>query len=63
MVLRSLRGLLFSMLLGFHNAWEQDDAALDEVNGLVRVVRWEPRPDAFSRPERCFFWAASSLLN
>lgn len=58
-----LRSVLFSLLLGFHNAWAHDDAALEEVAVHIRLAQHDPLADALSRPARCFFWNASSLLN
>ena len=59
----ALRSILFSLMLGFHNAWEQDDAALDELGQRFRVAYQAPVDHALARPERCFFWGESSLLN
>ncbi|MEZ4755921.1 MAG: hypothetical protein R2817_03730 [Flavobacteriales bacterium] len=60
--MEALRAVLFSLLIGFHNALEQDDRGADER----RVPRIERRywvePEGVS-PARCFFWAESSLLN
>ena len=60
---RTLRSMVLSMLLGFHNAWEQDDAALDDLAVQFRVEYREPNGLALQHPERCFFWNESSLLN
>jgi len=54
---------MFSVLLGFHNALEQDDAALEEVAVHIRIAHHEPLAHLLARPERCFLWNASSLLN
>jgi hypothetical protein len=50
-------------VLGFHNAWEQDDAALEDLGMRIRADRPDPRNEALEHPERCFFWLESSLLN
>lgn len=60
---RTFRTVFFTVLLGFHNSWEQEDASLEELaRGIHRT--WQvPMDHALERPERCFFWEASSLLN
>jgi len=63
MLQRRFRSLMFSVLLGFHNALEQDDAALEEVAVHIRIAHHDPLAHLLARPERCFLWNASSLLN
>ncbi len=60
---RSLRTLIFSMLLGFHNAWDQDDAALEELSVRFKAEYRSPIGHVLDDPEHCFFWGESSLLN
>jgi len=60
---RALRSMLFSVLLGFHNAWEMDDAGLEELSARFHIAHREPVDQVLSTPERCFFWGESSLLN
>lgn len=60
---RAFRTFLFSLLLGFHNAWEQDDASLEEISGRFRAEYRGPVGHVLDHPERCFFWGESSLLN
>jgi hypothetical protein len=55
--------MLFSVLLGFHNAWEMDDAGLEELSARFHIAHREPVDQVLSTPERCFFWGESSLLN
>ncbi len=62
-MLRWVRTSLLSLLLGFHNALEQDDAALEELAVHIRVAHHDPYSALLARPERCFFWNGSSLLN
>jgi hypothetical protein len=51
------------MIIGFHNAWEQDDAALSELGIRIHAdFRGFQSPELAS-PERCFFFGQSSLLN
>jgi hypothetical protein len=59
----SLRSVVFSMLLGFHNAMEQDVAGLDEQGRTVRADYREPARTGIDDPARCFFWGESSLAN
>jgi hypothetical protein len=57
-----LRPLLFSMLLGFHNALEQDDFGIEDQVALPhRAPRTERGTGRAS--ERTFIWLESSLLN
>ncbi len=58
-----LRSVVFSMLLGFHNALEQDAAGLDEQGRTVRAEYREPARTGLDDPARCFFWGESSLAN
>lgn len=58
-----VRSLLFSMLVGFHNAWDQDDRSLEELGIRFRFEHREFAEHPLARPERCFFWGQSSLLN
>ncbi|MBL8001175.1 MAG: hypothetical protein JNL05_04355 [Flavobacteriales bacterium] len=60
---RHLRSFLFSLLLGFHNAWTHDDAALEEVTVRIRTPHREAGHEALNDPARCFFWGRSSLLS
>lgn len=60
---QALRSILFSMILGFHNAWELDDRGLEELGIRSRAEYREPIAHPLERPERCFFWGESSLLN
>ena len=60
---QAFRSVLFSLLIGFHNAWEQDDLAFDEPSARYRVIHRMPVDPALQRPARCFFWGISSLLN
>jgi hypothetical protein len=62
-MLGPLRGLVLALVLGFHNAWEQDDAALEDLGMRIRADRPDPCNEALEHPERCFFWLESSLLN
>ena len=57
-----LRALLFSMLMGFHNALEQDDLGLED-QGAFRIEHREPNEGRAVHPERTFIWLESSLLN
>lgn len=63
MLQQRFRSLLFTVVLGFHNALEQDDAALEEIAVQIRVTHHDPLAVLLARPERCFFWDQSSLLN
>jgi len=58
-----LRSVLFSMVLGFHNALEQDDASLEDLRPAMRVHLPDHGASLLARPERCFFWGSSSLAN
>lgn len=58
-----LRAVLFGLLIGFHNALEQDDRGLEELAMRFRADHREPLGHALEHPERCFFWGESSLLN
>lgn len=60
---QALRSVLFSLILGFHNAWEQDDRGLEELGIRFRAEYREPLAHPLHHPERCFFWGESSLLN
>ena len=62
-LVRSLRGLLFSALLGFHNALEQDDADLTTMTGSFRLV--QTAPDQLGQVDlaRTFLWGHSGLAN
>jgi hypothetical protein len=60
--MQAFRALLFSMLIGFHNALEQDDRGVDEGRGPRIERRHWVEPEAGS-PARYYFWAESSLLN
>jgi hypothetical protein len=62
-LVRSLRGLLFSMLLGFHNALEQDDAELDTLSGAFRLVQTAPDQLGQADLARTFLWGHSGLAN
>lgn len=62
-MLGPLRGVVLALVLGFYNAWEQDDAALEDLGMRIRADRPDPRNEALEHPERCFFWLESSLLN
>jgi hypothetical protein len=59
----ALRSIVFSIVLGFHNAWEQDDRGLEELSMRFQAEYREPLDHVLDRPERCFFWGESSLLN
>ena len=51
------------MLLGFHNAWEQEEADLADLGMRIHAdLRGLDSPE-LAYPERCFFWGESSLLN
>lgn len=58
-----VRSLIFSLLVGFHNAWEQDDKALEELGVRFRIEHRLSTEHPLAHPERCFFWGESSLLN
>ncbi len=60
---RLARTWILSLLIGFHNAWEQDDADLSELG--IRIHADIRGFDLYelAQPERCFFWGESSLLN
>jgi|688.fasta_scaffold43546_2 hypothetical protein len=58
-----LRSVVFSLLLGFHNAMEQDAAGLDDQGRTVRAEYREPARTGLDDPARCFFWGGSSLAN
>jgi len=60
---RAFRSMLFGLLLGFHNAWEQDDASLEELGAGLYAAYREPMGHPLARPGACFFWGSSSLLN
>ena len=60
---RLARTWLLSMILGFHNAWEQDDADLDDLGIRVYSDHRAFAAAELAFPERCFFWGESSLLN
>ncbi len=62
-ILRSLRGLLFSMLLGFHNAIEQDEADLKSMSGAFRLVQVDPGLLGHSDLASSFLWGSSSMAN
>ena len=62
-MLLGMRTLLFTVLLGFHNALEQDDADLEEIAVHIRIDHRDPLEDLLVRSERCFFWNRSSLMN
>lgn len=62
-ILRPLRGLLFSMLLGFHNALEQDDADLTTMTGSFRLVQTVPDELGQVDLARTFLWGHSGLAN
>ncbi len=51
------------MIIGFHNAWEQDDLSLEELTIRFRAEYREPVGHPLERPHTCFFWGESSLLN
>jgi hypothetical protein len=59
-----LRSLMFSLVLGFHNAFEHDAAGFDERARRRATVRpWLVGHHPLNDPARCFFWQCSSLLN
>lgn len=58
-----LRSVAFSMVLGFHNAMEQEDHGLEELRMRFHTELRAPVGHPLERPERCFFWAESSLMN
>jgi hypothetical protein len=60
---RIARTWLLSMLLGFHNAWEQEDVDLAELGIRIHATNPGSMYAELAHPERCFFWGASSLLN
>lgn len=60
---QAFRSVLFSLLIGFHNAWDQDDLSLDEPSARYRVIHRMPVDPALHSPARCYFWGISSLLN
>jgi hypothetical protein len=62
-LVRSLRGMLFSMLLGFHNALEQDEAELDTLSGTFRLVQTAPDQLGHADLARTFIWGHSGLAN
>lgn len=62
-MLAPLRGMVLALMLGFHNAWEREDAALEDRGMRIRADRPAPRNELLEHPERCFFWLESSLLN
>lgn len=59
----SLRGMLFSILLGFHNALEQDDAELDTLSGAFRLVQTAPEQLGQADLARTFLWGQSAFAN
>lgn len=60
---RIARSWILSMLLGFHNAWEQEEADLADLGMRIHAdLRGLDSPE-LAYPERCFFWGESSLLN
>lgn len=59
----ALRSIVFSLILGFHNALEQDDRGLEELSMRFQAEYREPLDHALEHPARCFFWGESSLLN
>jgi len=61
--IRHVRTVLFSLLIGFHNAWEQDERGMEELAMRFRAEYREPVGHPLDHPERCFFWGESSLLN
>jgi len=54
---------MLAMVLGFHNAFEQDEASLETVAAHHRQEYRAPIPMGMEDPARCFFWAESPLLN
>ncbi|MCW5897658.1 MAG: hypothetical protein KIT10_00175 [Flavobacteriales bacterium] len=60
---RAARSILFSLLIGFHNAWEQDDRGLEELAIRFQTSYREPMSNPLASPHSCFFWGESSLLN
>lgn len=59
----SLRGVIFSMLLGFHHALEQDEADLQTMSGAFRLVQTDPGLSGHSDLARSFLWGDSSMAN
>jgi hypothetical protein len=59
----SLRSLVLALVLGMHNAWEQEEQALIAPGVRYKVAQRVPMGDAWSRPERNFLWGESSLMN
>lgn len=60
--MEALRAVLFSLLIGFHNALEQDDRGVED-QGALRIELREPKDGRLAHPERTFIWLESSLLN
>lgn len=58
-----LRSYLFSLLLGFHNAFEQEERAMEELAIRVVTVQILPGEQAMAHPARCFLFGESSLAN
>jgi hypothetical protein len=63
LVVQPLRGMLFSMLLGFHNALEQDEAELTTISGAFRLVQTAPDQPGQADLARTFIWGHSGLAN
>ena len=57
------RTWLLSMLLGFHNAWEQEEHDLSDLGIRIHADHRGFGYVELTQPERCFFWGESSLLN
>jgi hypothetical protein len=51
------------MLIGFHNAWEQEDHDLSDLGIRIHADHLGFGYMDLAQPERCFFWSESSLLN
>jgi hypothetical protein len=60
--MEDIRAVLFSLLMGFHNALEHDGRGVSGHRAPRIERRHRVEPEARS-PARCFFWAGSSLLN
>lgn len=60
--METFRAALISLLIGFHNALEQDDRG-GEDQVAFRIEYREPNDGRHAHPERTFIWLESSLLN
>lgn len=57
------RSVMLAMVLGFHNAFEQEEASLETVAAHHRQEYRAPVLAGLDDPARCYFWGESPLLN